>query len=330
MQRGFIQIPVLVTIFLGVVAFGGTSFFSYEMGKKTGLDTKERLSYSNENWSMGTSTELAGVIVGTTEETEGGADAEPKKAEAPKQVEKKPVVVEKKAPQEDSTLLSTLQKQIDSLKSSIAESKPAASQTASAAEATATTTDATSTALGPNQIRLPNGSIVQIDANGNIVQHISGPSAESTADTTTTASTISGELTIAEPQLKMGLLQATLTWETDKESKSKITITGGGFTSKEFPSMVDLGKAHSIEVVGFEIKENPTYTYEIEAKKNDGSGITKRSGTFKLLSRSYDDIVSAYVETPADINRDRSCKELFFIAERFLVCTVYRASQSSQ
>ena len=41
MQRGFIQIPILIAILVGVVVLGGTGYFAYEVGQKASVNTSE-------------------------------------------------------------------------------------------------------------------------------------------------------------------------------------------------------------------------------------------------------------------------------------------------
>src|SRR3989338_9447548 len=104
MQRGFIQIPILIAIIIGIVAIGGTGYFAYEVGKTSqNLSTKEPTAESQ-------ATTTANVT--TTTSTE----------------------VEKKNTDNKDSIIGSLQKQVSDLTKKVSTPKIEESKTPSATE----------------------------------------------------------------------------------------------------------------------------------------------------------------------------------------------------
>ena len=93
MQRGFIQIPILIAIILGIVTLGGTGYFAYEVGK-----TSENPSPKEPTTDSQATTTANATITASTE-------------------------VEKKNTDNKDSVIDSLQKQVSDLTKKVSTSK---------------------------------------------------------------------------------------------------------------------------------------------------------------------------------------------------------------
>jgi len=295
MQRGVIPIPIVVAVLVGIAALGGTAFVAYQAGRNAGFRESEILTYSTK------------VVASTTEVLSNTVVPEDKEETRKNQ----------QPADDESKLLGSLKSQIDALKAKITSSPAASPPLAPQAQSPSPSTGAT--AQNANTITIPSGAIVEVDASGNIVRYISG-APEQTSTTTASA----GSFEISALRVAAGTTTGKLVWETKELSRSKVVITGDTLSSKEFQSMAGLSTKHSADLIGFVLKNNATYNYEISATGADGQTSSKKTGTLKLLTRPYADIL-AEVKPAIELNPDLSCLQLFLAPDAFLVCIDHKA-----
>ena len=287
MQRGFIQVPILIAVLAGMALLAGTSYVSYEVGKKVGSLPEGDVSYTRD---VATTT--------ATVEVQAAASSSPSK--------------------DQKTTTPAAKTKVDTTPSAPAQTQPSGT---GARESTSVASKA------PNTMTLPNGAVVEIDASGAIVRYLTLPPGTTAADLTATSSTPSSAIQISAPKVAIGTGAGVLTWTTDTQTQSKIYVTGGGLSSKVFSSTAGTATSHSItiDLASFLLKGDTAYSYEIEATNANGATI-KKTGTFKLLSRPYADIL-VEVKAGVGLNPDLSCAQLFALNfDAFLVCLDYKAN----
>jgi len=110
---------------------------------------------------------------------------------------------------------------------------------------------------------LPNGAVVEVDANGNIVRTIK----EAPQTTYTSPEIMIQSQTSATQILSVNvtptITSAKIEWQTDKPTESKVFLSGGGFSSKVYNSESGFSTRHSASFDG--LSASTDYSYEIEA-----------------------------------------------------------------
>lgn len=133
----------------------------------------------------------------------------------------------------------------------------------------------------PKTITLPNGAIVEMDANGNIIRTIKeAPQQTYIAPVPTTQNQTSVTVQISSVNITTTITSAKIEWQTDKPTESKIFLSGGGISSKVYNSESGLSTRHSVSVSG--LKGDTNYSYEIEAIA--GGNSYKKTGNFSTQS----------------------------------------------
>ena len=125
----------------------------------------------------------------------------------------------------------------------------------------------TPTKTQSQQVTLPNGSIVEMDATGNIIRTIVAAPTQAQA---------TGGVQISSVNVTPTITTARIEWQTDKPTKSKLFLSGGGLSSKVYNSESGLSTRHSVSVTG--LKGATSYSYEIEAIANGNA--YKNTGNF--------------------------------------------------
>ncbi|PJE73582.1 MAG: hypothetical protein COV02_01790 [Candidatus Terrybacteria bacterium CG10_big_fil_rev_8_21_14_0_10_41_10] len=114
-----------------------------------------------------------------------------------------------------------------------------------------------------NIVTLPNGAVVEVDANGNIVRTIK----EAPQTTYTSPEIMIQSQTSATQILSVNvtptITSAKIEWQTDKPTESKVFLSGGGFSSKVYNSESGFSTRHSASFDG--LSASTDYSYEIEA-----------------------------------------------------------------
>lgn len=292
-QGGFIQIPILIAII--IAAASGGAYITYEIAKPSQDISKQAI---------------------TTEETQilASLDDSPEVEEeqnTDKTASIRPSQEEGEKDQDEE--IEKLKEKIDALER---QSK------------TTTTDSQDEVNIDEDKlVELPNGAIVEMDASGNILRYITGSPTQPEENNDQKASDTEKNdkpLEILGPKIVTGITTGRLEWDTNKLSTSKVFISADNFPEKVFESESGLSTKHYVDLTGFYIKADYTYFYEIEAVDSKGDNFVKKSGSFKLLSRPYNDILSE-IKISIEFNPDLSCEELFLSTDEFLVCLTYRA-----
>lgn len=127
-------------------------------------------------------------------------------------------------------------------------------------------------------ITLPNGAVVEMDANGNIIRTITAPPQQTyTTPTPTVQSQTSATVQISSVNITPAITSAKIEWQTDKPTESKIFLSGGGLSSKLYKSESGLSTRHSVSISG--LVGDTNYTYEMEAIA--GETFAKKNGGFR-------------------------------------------------
>lgn len=129
-------------------------------------------------------------------------------------------------------------------------------------------TQNTQTTKTNNIVTLPNGAIIETDANGNvnrIIKDIEPVPAEI--------------LQILSVSIKPEQTSAKIEWQTNKPSTSKVFISSENFPLKVYNSVSGLSSRHIVSIAG--LSGGTNYSYEIEAISNNE--IAKRKGYFETL-----------------------------------------------
>ena len=138
----------------------------------------------------------------------------------------------------------------------------------------------------PKTITLPNGAIVEMDVNGNIVRTVKeAPQQTYTAPVPTTQSQTAVTVQISLVNITPTISSARVEWQTDKPTESKIFLSGGGLSSKVYKSESGLSTRHLTTIIG--LSEETSYSYEIEAIAG-GIDVAKKLGSFETLSSPKD------------------------------------------
>jgi len=125
-----------------------------------------------------------------------------------------------------------------------------------------------------NIVTLPNGAVVEMDANGNVVRTIKEAPQQVYVSPEPTA------VQISSVKITTGVTTAQIEWQTDKPTESKIFLFGVGLSSKVYNSESGFSTRHSVSVSG--LKGDTNYSYEIEAIANSDS--YKETGNFLTQS----------------------------------------------
>ncbi len=131
-------------------------------------------------------------------------------------------------------------------------------------------------------VTLPNGAIVEMDKNGNIIrtikeaiQQLYVPPVINTEPTAT--SSLATEIhEIISVSIFSTFDTMTFEWETNKVSKSKVFISGGDLSSKVYGSQSGLSTRHIANVSN--LNGDTNYSYEIESII--GEEVVKEQGTY--------------------------------------------------
>jgi len=248
-QKGFIQIPILIVMIVTAVV-GGSAFVAYEATKSSENNYSQEIIL-NEQTKQVTTTEN---IATTTEDKE--------RVETKKNMEQKE--------EEKDTLISSLQKQIDSL---IEQVNNLTQQESEQKEESSTES---------NTVNLPNGAIVEMDASGNIVRYIKQPTSQPIE--TTNSQNLNVPQTLNDIRIESVLVSPDETsvkikWQTNKSAESKVFISGGNLSSKMFLSESGLTTNHVANIGTL----SPTTNYSYEITAVNESGFVRKTGIFKTL-----------------------------------------------
>ena len=181
----------------------------------------------------------------------------------------------------------------------------------------------------PKTVTLPNDAIVEMDASGNIIRTIKeAPQQTYIAPAPTTQTQTTGELAnttvqIINVNITTAKTSVKIEWETSKPTESKIFIFGGNLSPNVFKSESGFSTRHTVVVDRLSMVNNTVYSYEIEAIEAIASKFAKKTGTFKMLSRPYLDILGD-IKIRINLNSQLSCYELGFTSDEILVCLNYK------
>lgn len=115
-------------------------------------------------------------------------------------------------------------------------------------------------------ITLPNGAVVEMDANGNIVRTIKEAPEQTyiaPIKSDATQNQISTDIQISSVKVIPGITAVKIEWQTNKPTESKLFLNGGIFSSKIYISPSSLSTRHFVDITG--LAGGTTYSYEIEA-----------------------------------------------------------------
>ncbi|MEX2437427.1 MAG: DUF5667 domain-containing protein [Candidatus Paceibacterota bacterium] len=127
------------------------------------------------------------------------------------------------------------------------------------------------------EVTLPNGAIIEMDENGNIIRTIKeAPQQTYSPATPTNQTKPDASVQISSINVTPTITTAKIEWETDKPTESKIFLSSGELSSKVYNSESGLSTRHSVSVNG--LKGATSYTYEIEAIANGNA--YKKTGNF--------------------------------------------------
>jgi len=302
MRRGFITIPILIVFAVGALALGGTGFAAYKLGQTSNANKVEITA--------------ADVI-------QAEASKDQNKSVDTSDSQKNPEVNSNGVGE-----IETLRQEIATLQNKVSNQQKVA--TPKVAEVTIK--QETAANASQNIVALPNGAVVEMGANGEIVRYIKQPDVSpvqtSAGSTTTpqsaTTTEVAPKITISNVRVTTGISTARLEWSTSKPTKSKVFISSPSMLEKAFESDSGLSTKHYVDLVGFDIKSDVTYSYDIEAIDSVGTDYTKKSGTFALLPRPYAELLPA-IKTRAVYNDTLTCSQLFNIPYEYLICVDYRA-----
>ncbi|MBI2045868.1 MAG: hypothetical protein HYT28_00350 [Parcubacteria group bacterium] len=139
-------------------------------------------------------------------------------------------------------------------------------------------------------VNLPNGAVVEMDSNGNIVRtikealeqtHILPLSAQSQVPTTVI------HIQISAVNVEVSLSSARIEWQTNIPTDSKIFISGGSLSSKVYNSESGLSTRHIVNLTN--LVSGTTYSYEIESIA--GVQVVKKEGSFLTKPDEYDILI---------------------------------------
>jgi len=168
-----------------------------------------------------------------------------------------------------------------------------------------------------------------MDASGNIIRTIKeAPQQTYIAPAPTTQTQTTGELAnttvqIINVNITTAKTSVKIEWETSKPTESKIFIFGGNLSPNVFKSESGFSTRHTVVVDRLSMVNNTVYSYEIEAIEAIASKFAKKTGTFKMLSRPYLDILGD-IKIRINLNSQLSCYELGFTSDEILVCLNYK------
>ena len=137
-------------------------------------------------------------------------------------------------------------------------------------------------------VTLPNGAVVEMDVNGNVLRYIK----EALKSITTQSQITPVALSPTSPPTQIETLEITsvsvtpdvtstkIEWQTNKPTESKVFISGVNLSSKIFTSVSGLSTRHYVTITG--LSEKTDYSYEIETIAG-GATVAKRQGRFETL-----------------------------------------------
>lgn len=134
-------------------------------------------------------------------------------------------------------------------------------------------------------ITLPNGAVVEIGEDGNIVRTIkeAPPRPDNVvAPLQSTQTQTSTSIQITSVNITPLLSSAQIEWQTNILTNSKIFLSGDKFSSKVYSSESGLSTRHIVNAVG--LVSGTVYQYEIEVIAGDQ--VIKKSGSFSTVDRS--------------------------------------------
>lgn len=290
-QRGFIAIPILIAIAIGVFALVGTGFAAYKLGQTSSVkETPTTADAVDQDTAISAQTDVQESADNT---------------------------------KNDFSEIDTLKQQVATLQHQVSTQKSTAQKTAEVI----TKTEATATTSQNNIVSLPNGAVVEMGANGEIIRYITQPVQAQTSTPSiqeTSAVDTTPKIEISNVRVTTGITTARLEWTTSKPTTSKVFISSASMLEKAFASESGLSTKHYVDLIGFNIRNDVTYSYDMEAIDSTGNDFVKKSGTFKLLPKPYAELAPA-VKSTADFNPKQSCSALFGIPYEYLICVDYRA-----
>lgn len=127
-----------------------------------------------------------------------------------------------------------------------------------------------------NIITFPNGAVVKLDNDGNIVEWIKEPPKKGEEKEEN-----SNQIKISSVKTTSTETSAEIEWETNKPSESKIYISGGDFNSKLFISQSGFDSNHKISLE--KLSPSVNYSYRITAVNEDG--FSSKLGEIETLDR---------------------------------------------
>ncbi|MCK5022063.1 MAG: hypothetical protein KAR54_02345 [Candidatus Pacebacteria bacterium] len=139
-------------------------------------------------------------------------------------------------------------------------------------------------------LTLPNGAIIEIDENGNIIrtikEAIQKPSEIPQTTQQTKQETPIKSLEIFLIKISPNISSAVIEWKTNLPTTGKLFITGKNLSSKMFDSQFGLSTKHKVSISN--LISNTLYSYEIESINNNK--VKKESGSFTTMKQPIREI----------------------------------------
>lgn len=175
--------------------------------------------------------------------------------------------------QSQSIGIKELKKEIEDLKKQAAEREEHGKQATPTPK-----TEAAKTSI----VTLPNGAVVEMDANGNILRYIKEALTNIVTPTESSQDVfVSDFKVISSPSTdERNISSVRIEWKTNVPTESKLFLTDSDGEVRIYKSQTGLSTNHFINIGSF---EGVTYSYEVEAIGKDD--FTKKSGKFTVQER---------------------------------------------